>query len=160
MPTKSEVQRKLLSWIIDTKKNDMEIASMEWNRMTNDDVQVWHTCDAHPGEEYSEHYYNGWKQSQNIFRSQGTGEALKLRRGQLFGKSWYGLVLQYREGTHAASIYAGIDYCSALLLADEEDAVFASKPPGLRIIWFSRKTNRNRYIKYMNAGLPEHRHSD
>ena len=137
--TKHNIQRQALTGLVDAKKAGEEVATMEWHYAANQ-ISVFHTCDIKPPAELSTAWKESWKNMRNEFNAHGSRPCEK-HRATMFGKTWHALVIPYTEDSPYGQHYSG-EPLSML--------AFGFFITSARVIWFTRKTNRDRYLNYMN----------
>ncbi len=137
--TKQNIQHMALGALVDAKKASEEVASMEWHFAARQ-ISVFHTCDIKPPAELSTAWKESWKIMRNEFNAHGSRPCEK-HRATMFGKTWHALVIPYTEDSKYGQQF-NTDPLSML--------AFGFMITSARVIWFSRKTNRDRYLNYMN----------
>jgi hypothetical protein len=137
---KHEIQRQALTGLVNAKKAGEEVATMEWHYAANR-ISVFHTCDLVKGADLSGTWNKGWKDMRNEFNAHGSRPCEK-HQATMFGNTWHALVIPFTEDSPYGQHYRG-EPLSML--------AFGFFITSARVIWFSRKTNRDRYLKYMNA---------
>ena len=138
--TKQNIQNMALGALVDAKKAREEVASMEWHFAARQ-ISVFHTCDLVKGADLSGTWNKGWKDMRKLSRRIGS-RPCEGTSAKMFGKTWCALIMPYEEDTPEGEMYS-MDPCSLMN--------FGFMITSARVIWFSRKTNRDRYLKYMNA---------
>ena len=128
-----------LGALVDAKRASEEVAAMEWHYGA-ESLSVFHTCDIKPPAELYTAWTDSWKITRNEYTAQGSRPCEK-HRATMFGKTWHALVIPFTEDSPCGQQF-NTDPLSMLACGFMITSA--------RVIWFSRKTNRDRYLNYMN----------
>ncbi len=142
--TKDKIQRMYMNTLLEARRDGETVATMCYHFATGCFSCYWKSDfeTTRTDTEMNKRFKADWKEIKSSFKEHGSRpcEAIDKTFGQT-SMMWYGLVIPYdNESPHGE-----------LFVSDPLSVLGFGYMIDQRIIWFSNKTNRNRYLKYLNS---------